>query len=109
MGHTETAEYTLLLLRPAVDTEPQDATHIGRARLVVCPSLDSDSLVPFFGVRLSQMKWLYDPKWWMKRGGPFPIANQRHGMYFGWDWVAQLWCKNPRNAGFVLHRATANS
>lgn len=25
LGHTETAEYTLLLLRPAVDTEPQDA------------------------------------------------------------------------------------
>ena len=25
LGHTDTAEYTLLLLRPAVDTEPQDA------------------------------------------------------------------------------------
>ncbi len=25
LGHTETSEYTLLLLRPAVDTEPQDA------------------------------------------------------------------------------------
>lgn len=89
------------------DTEAMNGERIGRSRIISAAKLDTDPLVPFFGVRYARLKWLYQPGMWMKRSGPHGFDQARHQKYFGFDHIANLWCSNPRDGGFVLHRETA--
>jgi hypothetical protein len=65
-----------------------------------------DSPDPWYYTDFSQFEPVVRKGYWMKRMGPVHGGTKQHTTYTMFiDGAHNIWCRSPRSAGFVIHKA----